>query len=74
MDSHRIKAENEGWSQTVVDVVKDIIHDSARASGDDLTKMSMQDLYDNLALANYHLLPAIEKSGKYLGNVQEHFL
>ena len=70
MDSHRVKAENESWSTTVLDVVKDLIHDSARASGDDLSTMSMQELYDNIALSNYHLNPSLEKSAKYLGNIQ----
>ena len=74
MDSHRIKAENESWSTQVIDVVKDLIHDSARASGDDLSTMSMQELYDNIALSNYHLHPAIEKSEQYLSYVQKHFL
>ena len=67
MDSHRIKAENESWSTTVVDVVKDLIHDSASLSGEDVNKMTMQELYNNVALSNYHLLPAIEKSNLYLG-------
>ena len=41
MDSHRVKAENESWSSKVVDVVKDIIHDSATIEGEDINKKSV---------------------------------
>ena len=73
-DSHRRKAENESWSENVVDLVKDLIHDSARGSGDDLSTMTIEELYDNISMSNYHLLPAIEKSDQLLTDIQQHFL
>ena len=69
MDSHRLKAENESWSETVLDVVKDLIHDSASLSGDDFSEMTIEELYENISLAGYHLIPAIEKSDKLLSDV-----
>ena len=65
-DSHRIKAENESWSTDVLNLVGDLIHDSAQSSGDDLSNMTVDELYDNIALSNYHLLPAIEESENLL--------
>ena len=73
-DSHRRKAENESWSSEVTDVVKSLIHDGASETGDDFSKMSIDDLYDNISLANYHLLPAVERSEELLSDIQKHFL
>ena len=73
-DSHRIKAENESWSEDVLKVVGDLIHDSAMDSGDDLSNMTIEELYDNISLSNYNLLPAIENSEAYLSALATHFL
>jgi hypothetical protein len=73
-DSHRIKAERETWDQDVLDAVGDLIHTSATESGDDLSNMTMDELYENVSLSNYHLLPAIENSEAYLAALSSHFM
>ena len=72
-DSHRIKAERETWDQDVLDAIGDLIHNSATESGDDLSNMTMDELYENISLSNYHLLPAIENSEAYLSALASHF-
>ena len=74
MDSHRVKAENESWSTKVVDVVKDIIHDSATIEGEDINKKSLQELYTDISLSNYHLQKQIASTDGNLQKVQEHFI
>ena len=74
MDSHRMKAENESWSTKVVDVVKDIIHDSATLEGEDINKKSLQELYSDISLSNYHLTKKIATTDGDLQKVAEHFI